>query len=128
MRCLICGENKVKSSTHNGMSEEDAIFLIEKIGPEKDHQPKNQYTQKVSTADNRMWNDGIVQIISAGYGSKHDTDQFVMAICDECINEKQDQGLLLYYGNYMNPGEYDKEQIAKSRIRYRRDSNLDNLV
>lgn len=42
------------------------------------------------STDNRanpeeMWNGGIVGEVVAGYGSKHDCDLFLVAICDMCI-------------------------------------------
>lgn len=47
------------------------------------------------------WNDGIVENISAGYGSKLDGDQFTIAICDRCILDKQKENVIFYTGNYM---------------------------
>ena len=35
--------------------------------------------------NNEMIDNGIIHIIDAGYGSKHDGDQLVIAICDDCI-------------------------------------------
>ncbi len=35
-----------------------------------------------------MWNGGIVEKISAGYGSDYDGEQFIIAICDECVKIK----------------------------------------
>lgn len=48
-----------------------------------------------------MWNDGIVEKISAGYGSTLDGDMYVLAICDDCVRKKHNEGKLLYVGNYM---------------------------
>jgi hypothetical protein len=76
-----------------------------------------------------MWNGGIVQVINAGYGSGHDTDQYIIAICDDCISKESEDGTLLYYGNYMNHDDrYQKEELAKSKLIYRRRKNLDKLV
>jgi hypothetical protein len=46
-----------------------------------------------------MWSGGIVEKISAGYGSLLDGDMYVLAICDDCVKLKQ----LKYVGNYMFP-------------------------
>lgn len=46
-----------------------------------------------------MWDGGIVEKISAGYGSLLDGDMYVLAICDDCVRRKQ----LKYVGNYMSP-------------------------
>jgi hypothetical protein len=82
-----------------------------------------------TTVNNRMWNDGIVKVISAGYGSSHDTDQFVIAICDNCITKKQEDGTLLYYGNYMeSKSKWTNENKENSLKIYRRRRNLDNLL
>ena len=48
-----------------------------------------------------MWDDGIVQKISAGFGSTLDGDMYVIAICDDCAKKKIEEGALLYVGNYM---------------------------
>ena len=65
----------------------------------------------------------------AGYGSIHDGDQFVIAICDDCIKENLEDATLLYYGNYMYDldvtGTNEKE---KSKQKYRRRKNLDNII
>lgn len=46
-----------------------------------------------------MWDGGIVERISAGYGSLLDGDMYVLAICDDCVKLKQ----LKYVDNYMFP-------------------------
>jgi hypothetical protein len=47
--------------------------------------------------------DGVVGTISAGYGSKYDTDTFTLALCDNCI--KKNLGRRIFeIGSYMPPG------------------------
>ncbi len=46
-----------------------------------------------------MFDGGIVDTISAGYGSVLDGDIYVIAICDDCIKEKK----LQLVRNYMFP-------------------------
>ena len=78
------------------------------------------------TIDNEMVNGGIIQIIHAGFGSMHDTDSFIIAICDSCIVENLNDGTLLLYksGHYINPEKY----VEDSKKTYRRRKNLDDLV
>ena len=76
-----------------------------------------------------MVDNGIIHIIDAGYGSKHDGDQFIIAICDDCIKENKEDGTLLYYDNYMHSGEgFVEEEKENSKKIYRRRKNLDGLV
>lgn len=49
-----------------------------------------------------MYNGGVVDKISAGYGSKHDTDMFIVAICDDCITALKEKKKIMFAGNYMN--------------------------
>ncbi len=44
-----------------------------------------------------MWSNGVVDKICANYGSKHDGDVFLIAICDKCIENNLEK-----IGNYMN--------------------------
>ena len=37
--------------------------------------------------------------IGCNYGSKFDTQLFVFGLCDSCIQDKQDDGLLIANGN-----------------------------
>jgi len=71
-------------------------------------------------------NDGIIQTIGAGFGSIHDTDTFIIAICDECITENLEDGTLLLFrsGDYIDGDKH----IDKSKKAYRRRKNLDGLV
>ena len=78
------------------------------------------------TVDNEMINGGIVQLIHAGFGSAHDTDSFIIAICDSCIAENLEDATLLLFrsGHYIKPEEY----VNESKKKYRRRKNLDGLV
>lgn len=76
-----------------------------------------------------MINNGIVNIISAGYGSKHDGDEMILAICDECVQLNLEDGTLIYHNNYFYPNEeFTKGEYEKSKKIYRRRRNLDDLV
>jgi hypothetical protein len=78
-----------------------------------------------------MIDNGIIHIIDAGYGSIHDGDQFVIAICDDCIKENLEDATLLYYGNYMSVSDVtgtSTDEKEKSKQKYRRRKNLDNII
>ena len=122
MYCICCKKNNVipleKGMIKNESSEEDLIWKKEK---RKDGSLVN--------VNNEMINNGIIHIIDAGYGSTHDGDQIIIAICDDCIKENLEDATLLYYGNYMYPNEnFIVEDVDKSKQKYRRRNNLDNLV
>jgi hypothetical protein len=98
-------------------SEEDLLWKNEKLDG------------KTSTIDNEAIDDGIIQIISAGYGSKHDGNHLILAICDECISKKLDDGTILFFYDYIFPHEeYIKDSIDRSKQIYRRRKNLDRLT
>lgn len=50
-----------------------------------------------SKPESGMWAGGIVDKISANYGSVLDGDMFIVAICDKCVKEAN----LEYVGNYI---------------------------
>jgi hypothetical protein len=103
--------------TNNSYSEEELLWGTEETTD-----------GRIRTINNRSTNDGIIQMIDAGYGSTHDGDQFIIAICDECIRENVKDGTLLYWGNYMGFTDLSEEDIQKSKMTYRRRKNIDKLV
>jgi hypothetical protein len=117
MYCICCKENKVSPY------EEDILWKKE---IRLDASGSSIGTHNIN---NELVSDGIIQIIDAGYGSKHDTNQFIIAICDDCISENLNDGTILYYGNYMNytNSNIDK-RIEDSKKIYKRRKNLDNLI
>ena len=124
MYCICCKKNNVTPLHGNivgdgaAKSEEDLIWKKEK---RKDGSLVN--------VNNEMINNGIIHIIDAGYGSTHDGDQIILAICDDCIKENLENATLLYWGNYMYPNEnFIVEDVDKSKQKYRRRKNLDNLI
>jgi hypothetical protein len=126
MYCICCKKDRVipfdgsyklrKDPHHLEITEEDILW-------------KNEETKdgRFKTVNSEMVSDGIIQIIDAGYGSKSDGDQFIIAICDDCIKENLEDGTLLYFGNYMS-SYFTKVNIEKSKKTYRRRKNLDKLV
>lgn len=131
MYCICCKKDKLKPGRDGeGMSEEDYIWKVEKEElKSKEEQEYFGSKVQITNTNNRMWSDGIVNIIDAGYGSNHDTDKFIIAICDDCIKLNLEDGTLLYHGNYMYPDHPPtKVEIDKSKQIYRRRKNLDDLV
>lgn len=125
MYCICCKQNNVipedfsiEKSSQKKREEEDIIWKESK-------RPDGS----LSNVSNEMINNGIIHIIDAGYGSIHDGDQIVVAICDDCIKENLEDATLLYYGNYMySEDEFIIEDREKSKQKYRRRKNLDKLV
>lgn len=124
MYCICCKQNNV--------IPED--FSIEKSSQKKREEDiiwkeSKRPDGSLSHVNNEMINNGIIHIIDAGYGSIHDGDQIVVAICDDCIKENLEDATLLYYGNYMHSeDEFIIEDREKSKHKYRRRKNLDKLV
>jgi hypothetical protein len=121
MYCICCKKNNVIPDGFgkgNPPPEEDILWKDSK-------RPDGSLVN----VNNEMIDNGIIHIIDAGYGSNHDGDQFIIAICDDCIKENLEDGTLLYYGNYMYAREgYVEEEKEKSKQKYRRRKNLDKLV
>mgnify|MGYP003418140433 FL=1 len=119
MYCIKCQKNNViPDSGIKGIDnpeEMDVLWLNEERG------------DRIHTIDNEMVSGGIIQIISAGYGSTHDGDKLIIAICDSCIESNLEDGTILYFDNYMFK-EYGKESVEKSKKIYLRRKNLDNLT
>ncbi len=62
----------------------------------------DSYSNKTKSSDeDKMWDDGIVGEISAGYGSIHDGCIYNIAICDKCVKEKEEIGVLKYIKSYL---------------------------
>lgn len=116
MYCICCKKDKVTpfDPLMNSGVEEDLLWRNEERNGHK------------LTVDNQMVNSGIIQIIHAGFGSVHDTDSFIIAICDDCIIENLEDATLLLFksGDYNNP----EEKVNESRRNFRRRKNLDDLV
>lgn len=119
MYCICCKKNNVKpiGSSREDFSEEDILWKKEKRGDD------------TLTVNNEMIDNGIIHIIDAGYGSKHDGNRLIISICDECIAKNLDDGTILFFDNYMfGDKTYIEESIDKSKQIYRRRKNLDNLT
>jgi len=128
MYCICCKKNNVIPETFS-YTKESMRGVKEKVEEEdilwKDSKRPDGSLVNVN---NEMIYNGIIHIIDAGYGSTHDGDQFVIAICDDCIKENLEDSTLLYYGNYMHGEGSIEEERENSKQKYRRRKNLDNLI
>ena len=129
MYCICCKKNNVipntspvssKISTEDSPPQTEEDIIWKKV--------KRKDGSLVSV-NNEMIDNGIIHIIDAGYGSRHDGDQFLIAICDDCIKENLQDATILYWGNYMygDDGFVEKE-VEKSKQKYRRRKNLDDII
>lgn len=126
MYCICCNKNNVipydgsyklgSDPHHPEVTEEDLLW-------KKDKTTDGKY----KTINHSMIEGGIIHIIDAGYGSMHDGDQIIIAICDDCITDKLKDGTLLYFDNYMGSSWVTKN-VDESKKIYRRRKNLDKLV
>ncbi len=124
MYCICCKKNNVKVSLPV-REEESQISTEEDILWKVGRRPDGSLVN----VNNEMIDNGIIHIIDAGYGSKHDGDQFVIAICDKCIKTNLEDATLLYYGNYMfATEEFVEQERETSKQKYRRRKNLDDLT
>ena len=129
MYCICCKKNNVVPEIHS-YTKKSMIGAEDKLTEEdilwKDSKRPDGSLVNVN---NEMIDNGIIHIIDAGYGSRFDGDQFIIAICDDCIKENIQDATLLYYGNYMYDREgYVEEEREKSKQKYRRRKNLDKLI
>jgi len=129
MYCICCKKNNVIPNTppiSSKITTEDSSPQHEEDILWKDSKRPDGSLVNVC---NEIIDNGIIHIIDAGYGSIHDGDQFVIAICDDCIKENLEDATLLYWGNYMysNTG-FVYEEVEKSKQKYRRRKNLDDIV
>jgi hypothetical protein len=108
-----------KNRIDNTKSEEDFLWKNE-----KDEKSEQTYFK---TIESEMVNNGTIEILNAGYGSRHDGDRILLAICDDCMEENLADGTLLYFSNYMTKIGV-AEQVEKSKMIYKRRSRLDGLV
>lgn len=127
MYCICCKKNSVKPYVPQTVGRARAV-IAEKN--EEDYLwKKEKHNNHTLNINNEMISNGIIHIIEAGYGSKHDGDQLIIAICDDCIKKNLEDATLLYYDH---SGAYYpdmiKEDIEKSKKAYRRRKNLDNLT
>jgi hypothetical protein len=119
MYCICCNKNNVtplEDPFTGDRSETELLFLNEM-----------RENGRERTVNNLNVRDGIIHIIEAGYGSTHDGDKYIIAICDVCIDMKKQDATLLYYDNCMF-SDFVEDDINKSKTLYNRRKNLDGLI
>ena len=125
MYCICCNKNNVipheyskkgARSNNDSITEEEILWKNERLE-----------NGKTTSINNDMVSGGIIHIIEAGYGSTHDGDRIILAICDDCISEKISDATLLLFDNYMG-FQNTKREVEKSKSAYRRRKNLDDLI
>lgn len=124
MYCICCKGFKVEPMSFAPKDSLSELTEEELLWTEVDEdRGGRKYT---STIDNEMIAGGIIQIVTAGYGSNHDGDKFIIAICDDCIQSNLDDGTLLLFksGSYVTP----EEDLKKSKKIYKRRKRLDDLI
>lgn len=118
MKC-ICYNKKISLLQENSLKESKIVFKRE----------QRIVRDRVITLDagSEMWNGGIVGLISAGYGSNTDGDEFIIAICDECLATKKDNGTVAVVGNYMS-GAFHKNILKNGNLFGRKTINKKRLI
>jgi len=112
INCICCGKK---------------IELLDKVQGLTDEQI---FDSSDWQANNQMWNNGVVQQISAGYGSSLDGDYFYIGICDPCIEEGYRNGRLRYKGDYISAAicKFSEEELKKQDEMRNREKNLNDLI
>jgi hypothetical protein len=121
MMCICCDEKISLYLTDK--NEEDVVFNKEKRGIHGE--PEEEI---ILDAGSQMWKDGVVDLISAGYGSIHDGDEFIIAICDECLNKKIMTGHIAYIDNYVGESIKGSEKYKSARIAWRRYNRINDIL
>lgn len=62
--------------------------------------PENEVTE--NNASRLSFDNGMATTISYGYGCELDGNVYMIAICQECTEKKQKEGLLVYVYNYIH--------------------------
>jgi len=89
--------------------------------------PENEDLGHISSQT--MWDGGIVQEISAGYGSVLDCDVYLIGICDDCIKIKRAEGSAIYLYDYMSgEGKRVKENRKEYNKKLHRKMKLERIV
>lgn len=77
MTCCICTKT-IKAIEYEGE-------------PNPNYVPKKGFDELINMT---MWNDGVVDSINPGYGSKHDMMSMRVAFCDDCISDRLSSGII----------------------------------
>lgn len=67
-------------------------------------------------ADQALWLDGLVHVVMAGFGSRHDANRYLIAICDDCIEKTDSDGRLKFLSNMFAHDEPPINQMSQEHI------------
>lgn len=81
--CACCKNNVVKPIEYNNLGIRDLL-----------------------KQEQQMWSNGTIVLVSFGYGSSLDMEQFYMAVCDDCAKSLQKENFLIDH-------KYIREQIKR---------------
>lgn len=81
MKCIVCGA-LIKTLSHD-------------------------FEEHNVSANHGMWDDGLIAEVSAGYGSAHDGDSLLIAICDGCLDRRLKDQSIIYLYDYISQGYTD---------------------
>jgi hypothetical protein len=97
--------------------------------------PKEEYFKNVDMSkykpESQIWSLGVVEKMSAPYGSCHDGDIFYLGICDDCVDEGYKNGRLRYQGDYISPTHLHKftdKELEEQEKKRNRENNLNDLI
>jgi hypothetical protein len=112
INCICCGKKIELLDKVQGVPE-DEIIIDDTYDPE-----------------DQLWNNGVLQKLSAGYGSSLDGDIFYLGICDSCIEEGYRNGRLRYKGDYIATiiCKFSDEELKQQEQMRNRENNLNDLI
>jgi hypothetical protein len=124
MMCICCDKKiSLLSSVHlEDKSEEDIVFNKQK---RQLYGKKGRFDEEIELdAGSQMWKDGVVDSITAGFGSNHDMDEFIIAICDDCLEKKLMTGSIALISKH----DINNEKYNNMRTAWRRYNRIDDLL
>lgn len=117
VNCICCGQ---KIELHHSKSEPDFNMddYMRQYSSDRGYKPESQ-----------VWNNGIIDSLSAGYGSIFDGNVYYIGICDECVNINTHNGRLRFSSNYLGFGDvFTKEELSKFEEKRNRENNINSLL
>lgn len=108
INCICCGKKIELLDKVKGLTDEQ-IFDTTDWLPEQ-----------------QMWNNGVVENMSASYGSSLDGDYFYLGICDPCIGEGYNNGRLRYKAPVIC--KFSEDELKKQDEMRNREKNLNDLI
>lgn len=116
INCICCG-SKIELYDAIGNPHFDMNKFMDQYQPYDRYRPESQ-----------IWKNGIIELLSAGYGSNNDGNMYYIGICDECVDINTINGRLRYSGCYLGSDVYSKEELSKFEERRNRENNINSLL